>query len=181
LGHARSLAFTVPAEGATHIHFDAAPLCSAVVISKLVHVFGHYGPLLKKLVKVNPNCVRLGPWPTALSELTASTTFMSMNWPEARTALGTISLSKYCDYKLLNIVLDDRHKHTFEVRVLPSTLDASEILDAAALFEALIGWCADPKSAPDNMPSDLGMLFDLTEMTQSEKSSWQSKIAATSL
>ena len=41
----------------------------------------------------------------------------------------------------------DRDRHTFEVRVLPSTLDAEPVLEAAALFEALLDWCCQPATA----------------------------------
>jgi hypothetical protein len=36
LDDARALGFFVPVEAATHVHFDAAPLCSASAVAALV-------------------------------------------------------------------------------------------------------------------------------------------------
>lgn len=141
LGHARALDFTVPREGAAHLHFDADALCSAPVVARVVALFGAHRERLRELVNVNPNCVRLGAWPTALSELTKSAGFAAVPWPEARQALRDLKLSKYCDFNLLNLAAGRPEKHTFEIRILPASLRPEPILAAATLFESLLEYC----------------------------------------
>lgn len=143
LADAAALGFSAPAEGATHLHFDAAPLQSAPVIAALVDVLQRHGDALKTLAGANPNCVRLGRWPDTLPALTQSDAFRALAWPQAQAALKQLGLSKYCDYNLLNIASGDRAKHTFEVRVLPTHLQAAPIIETALLFEALLRGCCD--------------------------------------
>ena len=146
LADARALGFTAPAEGATHLHFDATPLQSASTIAVLVDVLWRHGDALKILLGANSNCVRLGSWPEALPNLTKSERFRSLAWPDAQAALKQVGLSKFCDYNLLNLALGTRAKHTFEVRVLPTHLTAPPIIKAAALFEALLRGCTGPQA-----------------------------------
>ena len=115
LGEARAAGFSLPLEGATHIHFDATPLMSAGAIVNLVAVLSKHGEALKRLVGTNPNCIRLGNWPDRLSALVATPGFAALDWPAARKALASVGLRKYCDFNLLNLATGDRAKHTFEV------------------------------------------------------------------
>jgi len=156
LAGASALGFTLPHEGATHIHFDAARLLSARAIAALVDVLMLHGDALKRMVGTNPNCVRLGRWPDALPALTRSDRFRALPWPEARAALNQTGLSKYCDFNLLNIAAENAAKHTFELRILPSSLDPAPILEAAALFEAILRLASDP---PPAIPKSLAMLM----------------------
>jgi hypothetical protein len=151
-GHAEALAqlladaveegFTVPVEAALHIHYDAAPLLSARAIARLVGAVDRHGEALKDLVGTNPNCRRLGPWPDDLIELVEDDAFAALDWPEARKALRELGLSKFCDFNLLNIAEAVRNKHTFEVRILPVSLDAGEIVMQAELFAAILHWAS---------------------------------------
>ncbi|WP_428152225.1 amidoligase family protein [Brevundimonas sp.] len=143
LADARGLGFSVPVEGATHVHFDGEALCSARAIAGLVQVWTHHGEALKRLVAVNRACVRLGDWPAGLAELTAGQAFAAMDWAEAKTALGGVGLSKYCDLNLMNLLTGRAEKHTVEVRVLPASLDVARLMAAAGLFEGVLGWCRD--------------------------------------
>lgn len=177
LDEANAQDFTIPNEGATHIHFDATTLCSAICIAKLVFVFEKFGEDLKRLVEVNGRCVRLGAWPESLSELTSSEKFQSLDWPEARQELSKLSLSKYCDFNLLNIATGNDLKHTFEVRILPSMMDSTKIVEAAALFEGLLDWCIDPTTSPARIPNSLSLLLDSAPVTRTMKKHWQRKIA----
>lgn len=170
--------FAVPVEGATHVHFDATPLLSATVIAKLVSLFAKFGAELKQLVGVNTDCVRLGAWPDSLLKLTASEKFQMLSWPEARAAIAGLTLSKYCDYNLLNIANENKQKHTFEVRVLPSTLDATQILQATSLFEALLAWCCSTASQSQLLPDTLTMLINQAPCSKSTSNHWQRQIAA---
>lgn len=143
LGDARALGFTVPVEGATHVHFDGEPLCSARAIAGLVDVWSRHGEALKRLVGVNRACVRLGDWPAGLAELTGSEAFQAMDWAGAKAALGGIGLTKYCDLNLANLLTGRSEKHTVEVRVLPALLEVEPLMEAAALFDGVLGWCRD--------------------------------------
>ena len=178
LADARSLGFTIPLEGATHIHFDAARLCCAHAVASLVALFSRFGGALRALVGVNPNCVRLGPWPEGLAELTQSAAFPAMAWPDARGALGKLPLSKYCDFNLLNLVAANPEKHTFEVRVLPSFLDAGPILEAAALFEALLDWCCQPAARRTPLAANLPKMIGSLPMDKRLRALWQERAGA---
>jgi hypothetical protein len=135
---------TVPLEAALHIHYDAAPLLSARTISRLVTVLDRHGEALKDRVGTNPNCRRLGLWPDDLIDLVADEEFLAMDWPEARRALQDLALTKFCDFNLLNIAQAAKGKHTFEVRILPVSLDAGEIVAQAELFAAILDWAIAP-------------------------------------
>ncbi|HEX3919774.1 MAG TPA: amidoligase family protein [Caulobacteraceae bacterium] len=170
--------FAVPVEGATHIHFDATPLRSAAVIARLVETLSLHGDALKQLVGVNPHCVRLGPWPDTLKALVLTPGFRALAWPEATEALSNVGLTKYCDFNLLNIALNSTSKYTFEVRVLPAHLDAAPILEAAALFEALLRWACETATARAPPPLRLARLIDLLPMPRSAARVWRARAAA---
>ena len=169
--------FAIPVEGATHIHFDASPLCSAPAIAKLVSIFEKFSAELKSLIEVNRQCVRLGAWPDALRDATGSKKFQALNWPEAKQVLSKLELSKFCDFNLLNIATGNEQKHTFEIRILPSMMDSNRIVEAAALFEGLLGWCIDPTMSPARIPNSLSLLLDSAPVTRTMKKHWQRKIA----
>ena len=171
LGDARSLGFTVPAEGATHVHFDGGPLCSARAIAGLVEVWTRHGEALKRLVGVNPRCVRLGDWPAGLAELTASEGFQAMDWVQARAALGGVGLTKYCDLNLANLLTGRTEKHTVEVRVLPAVRDTPPLMEAAALFEGVLGWCRDRESG-EAAPRSLVDLLIQSRMDEAARGRW---------
>jgi hypothetical protein len=158
LNEARGAGFSVPLEGATHIHFDAGPLLSAGAIANLVRALSVHGDALKRLVGTNPNCIRLGKWPDALYTLVASPRFAALDWPAAQEALATVGLQKYCDFNLLNIATRNSVKHTFEIRVLPASLDPEPILDAAELFECILCWCIERPDETRPVPDDLAGL-----------------------
>lgn len=177
LDEANAQDFAIPVEGATHIHFDASPLCSAPAIAKLVSIFEKFSAELKSLIEVNRQCVRLGAWPDALRDATGSKKFQALNWPEAKQVLSKLELSKFCDFNLLNIATGNGQKHTFEIRILPSTMDSNRIVEATALFEGLLGWCIDPTTSPARIPNSLSLLLDSAPVTRTMKKHWQRKIA----
>jgi hypothetical protein len=63
-----------------------------------------------------------------------------------------VGLTKYCDFNLLNLAAAERAKHTFEVRILPSSLEARSIIAAAELFAALLRWCTEPAGTIRQIP-----------------------------
>ena len=171
LSEARTAGFSVPLEGATHIHFDAGPLLSAGAIANLVRALSVHGDALKRLVSTNPNCIRLGRWPDALYTLVESPGFAALDWPNAQQALATVGLQKYCDFNLLNIATRNSAKHTFEVRVLPASLNPEPILDAADLFASILRWCIErPGVRP--VPKDLAGLLVSLPLTQNARAHW---------
>ncbi len=138
LAPAAAMGFTLAAESATHIHFDAASLQSAPIIRNLVRLLTAHRDNLRRLVRTNPRCRRLGTWPDALHACVESPDFVSLPWPAAQARLLRAKLSKYCDFNLVNLVLDRPEKRTFEVRILPGMQTSAPILAAAALFEGIL-------------------------------------------
>jgi hypothetical protein len=144
LEDARAEGLTVPLEAALHIHYDAAPLLSARTMARLIGALDRHGEALKDVVGTNPNCRRLGPWPDDLVDLATDDEFLAMAWADARRVMQDLVLTKFCDFNLLNIAQAARSKHTFEVRILPVSLDAGEIVAQAELFAAILVWAAAP-------------------------------------
>lgn len=138
LAPARALGFQIPAEAAVHLHFDAAPLTSAAAVRGLVRLWTTNAELLRSLVGTNRRCRRLGDWPPALLDRVEAPDWIHLEWSAARAQLAALNLSKFCDLNLRNLALALPDKHTVEVRVLPGALHAAPILEAAALFEALL-------------------------------------------
>ena len=171
LSDARRLGFTVPVEGATHVHFDGEALCSAQAIAGLVEIWTRHGEALKRLVGVNPRCVRLGDWPMGMANLTGGEAFAAMDWTEAKAALGAAGLTKYCDLNLLNLLTGRADKHTVEVRVLPAVLEVEPLMQATALFEAVLGWCRD-RAPGEATPRSLVDLLIQSPMDETAKSHW---------
>ena len=176
LGEAKAGGFGLPWEGATHIHFDAAPLKSASAIANIAAVFSRHGAALKQLVGTNPNCVRLGAWPEHFAELVMSPEFIELDWAEAREVLKECELKKYCDYNLVNLVAELPYKDTFEVRVLPSFLEAEPIVAAAQLFEAILTWCAEMPAGSTPVPETLALLLKAIPLAPSFAGEWQRKL-----
>lgn len=140
LGLARGLGFTIPAEGAIHLHFDATPLCDATTLANLVRFLGIHGAALKARFETNPRCRRLGIWPVELFELVSAPDFLALPWQDARERLAALKLTKYCDFNLRNLIHPVPGKHTFEVRILPVSLDARKIVETAEFFAAILHW-----------------------------------------
>ena len=134
LGLARELGFTAPGEGATHIHFDGRSLQSAAVLSNLIQLFSHYGADLKKHVGFNPRCRRLGDWPAELLPMVTEPGFRELEWQQVCDRLESVKLTKYCDFNLVNLLLNRPEKTTFEVRVMPVWLQTEPIMSAVGLF-----------------------------------------------
>lgn len=137
LGPARELGFTVPAEAAVHVHFDAAPFARPEVLARLVPRWQAERESLRDRLGTNPRCRRLGPFPEALLEAVAAPDFAGLPWSEARARLGELGLSKYRDLNLRNLVHPPPGKATLEVRILPGSLQAEPVV---AAVRELVGW-----------------------------------------
>jgi len=155
---ARTLGCTIPVEGAVHVHLDAAPLRSAAAVARLVAWYHAWGPAPKPLVKTNPRCRRLGPWPDALLEVVRSPAFAAMPWEQARSAMRVPGLTKYCDLNLANLVFEPPGKHTVELRIFPvwdrpepviAAVDLFEAIARRALVDAPVPWVAPMAPGPN--------------------------------
>ncbi|MFB8788306.1 MAG: amidoligase family protein [Potamolinea sp.] len=138
LSPARSLGFTIPTEGATHMHFDAEPLCSARVFANLVNLLWTHGENLKRLVGTNLNCRRLGTWDEELLVVVNESDFCELSWSDAKARLAKLKLTKYCDFNLKNLIHSIPNKHTFEARIFPSWIHPQPIIEVTALMEAIL-------------------------------------------
>lgn len=125
---ARDLEFSIPAEGAVHLHFDATPFASARAVSRLVRWWCVQGDALKSEVGTNPRCRRLGPPPPELVALVEEPRFEALAWPVARQALQSLRLTKWVDLNIRNLVHETTGKYTIEVRIFPPVMRASEIV-----------------------------------------------------
>ncbi|MEM7182070.1 MAG: amidoligase family protein [Spirochaetota bacterium] len=137
---ARSLDFTAPTEGATHIHFDANALESTTTLANLMRFLWKYDENLVELLKTNPNCRRLGKWSKELYYWMQDPEFIALPWEHALHSLAEFEITKYCNFNLKNLLLQKQDKYTFEVRILPVYQHAQEILAAAGLFEGILNW-----------------------------------------
>ena len=138
LNIAKSHSFTIPSEGATHLHFEAFEFHSAHVIRNIINLFGTYDKLLMALFNTNKKCIRLGRWHQSIFELVEKPWFPTLPWQKVKDEFKQLPLTKYCNYNLVNIIHEIPEKPTFEVRILPSTLDSFEITCAASVIETLL-------------------------------------------
>jgi hypothetical protein len=138
LAPARDLGFGLPDEGAVHLHFDGRALQDAAALQALLRILAEQGPELRRICRTNPRCRRLGPYGRELLDAAFAEDFADLPWPEAAARLIEAGATKYCDFNILNLLTGRLDKTTFEVRILPPTLDAAEIVGHAELFEGLI-------------------------------------------
>lgn len=164
LAPARELGFTIPVEGAIHIHFDAKPLCSAATFANLVRFLGIYSDAVRDHFATNPNCSRLGRWPVEIFDVISSEGFTELSWDEAREKLSVIKLTKFCDFNLFNMVQSLPGKHTFEVRIFPVWMESEKIVQAATFFSTILDWAKDNGGKLKPVPTEfLGIKGITTE------------------
>jgi hypothetical protein len=152
LSTASSLGFTIPAEGATHLHFDAVPLCSARVVANLVNLLWTHGANLKRLVGTNPRCRRLRIWDQQLLTIINESDFYQLAWSDAQVRLAKLQLTKYCDFNLKNFIHSIPNKFTFEARIFPSWSDPQPIIEVAVLMEAILRYALAAPKIPFTAP-----------------------------
>ena len=177
LAPARALGFQIPAEAAVHLHFDAAPLCDAGRVRGLVRLWEAHAEPLKALVGTNPRCRRLGAWPPNLRARVEAPDWLGLGWPEARAQLAALNLTKYCDLNLRNLALGTPDKHTVEVRVLPGAREAAPILEAAALFEALLRLASADTPPQAAGSKDTARLLAALPLDEGARGRWRARAA----
>ncbi len=180
---ARLLGFTIPIEGATHIHFDGLPLCSANIFANIVNVFHTHGQNLKRLVGTNPKCRRLGSWDMALLKLVNESGFRELPWKEARGRVAKLEITKYCDFNLKNLIHPIPDKLTFEARIFPVWLDSQPIVEAAALCEAIFRYAMSRSEISPHAPLEwklesLQNFLKLLPMSEDVHNIWISRAAS---
>ena len=148
LNIAKSLNFTIPSEGATHLHFEAFEFHSAHIIRNIVNLFGTYDELLMVLFKTNHKCIRLGRWHQSIFELVEKPWFPTLSWQQVKDEFKRLPLTKYCNYNLINIIHDIQEKPTFEVRILPCLTSPGKKLASRATAPALRRWPLALKKQP---------------------------------
>lgn len=152
---ARDHGFSIPHEGATHIHFDGARLKSSRTIQSLVIALTHFSESIEQHCRRNPNCTRLGPWPRDLFAAVCDEDFATLTWSQAANKLSGIGLTKFCDHNLVNLISGNRHKPTFEARALGSTLDAEYIINVTSFYKDLLERCIDQDFNESPLPPNL--------------------------
>lgn len=177
LNSARKLGFTAPLEGATHIHFDATALQSAEAIANLVNIIWSYGNILKQLMGTNPHCKRLGNWPKSLVEIVSGSEFRTLSWDDARAKLQQIELTKYCDFNIVNCIQNLPQKNTIEVRILPVWLESKPIIEAAALFAAILEFAVKSRTNMGNSIKKFSIantrsLIEMLPLSTSQRNYW---------
>jgi hypothetical protein len=150
LSAARDLGFGVPREAAVHLHYDGALFRPAEVLSNVIRLFGWWREPLRALLQTNPACRRLGRLPAALLDAVAGVPTNE----QLRDVATSSGLSKFFDVNLTQLFAENPIRDTVEVRILPGSIDADDVVAHARLVEALLTRCQDP--APiERPPTDI--------------------------
>ena len=152
LGPARDLGFTVPHEGAAHLHVDGAPFRSPHAFANLVRLFGHWRAPLRALLSTNAACTRLAALPSELLDLVGRP---AQDWAGLQRAAAQTGLTKYYDVNLTALLVDQPSRDTVEVRILPSGVHAAGVVARAALVEALLARCLERRPFPRPSSTDV--------------------------
>ncbi len=143
LKSARALGFTLPHEGAVHLHFDGRQFQNAAILQRVIGALEEQRPTLRAASSTNPACRRLGPQPQAVLDTIFAPDFAALSWPEASARLAEAGPTKYCDFNILNLLGRRPDKVTLEIRILGPSLDSGWILDRARAFETLFAHAID--------------------------------------
>ena len=159
LAAACDLGFVVPAEAAVHLHVDGGPFRRAGALANLVRLFAHWRAPLRTVFGTNPACRRLAALPAQL----VAAADAGAGVDALRAAADNAKLSKFFDVNLTQVLTDTPLRDTVEIRILPGSIDADEIVHQAALIELLLDRCladdpfpdppADPAAAVDGLLS----------------------------
>ena len=151
LAPARELGFTVPQEAAVHLHVDGAPFRRPDAFANLVRLFGHWREVLWATLETNPACRRLAPLPADLLELVERPWLDADNrtgWARLQEAARAVGVTKYSDVNLTQLLGQRPVRDTVEVRILPGDIDGVAVVRRAAVVEALLTRCLDPRPLP---------------------------------
>ncbi len=82
VGAANEIGFSVPSEGATHLHYDAPLFREPEAFRRLVYAFGPNVDVIRQKMETNPRCRRIGALPTGLVDFAESDRYGSMEWSD---------------------------------------------------------------------------------------------------
>jgi hypothetical protein len=153
LGPARDLGFTVPQEAAVHVHLDGGPFRDPAALANVVRLFAHWREPLRQLLGTNPRCRRLAALPSELVEV-VDVAEGAPGIDEMRDAADRGGLTKFFDVNLTQLLREHPLRDTIEVRILPGSMVADQVIEAAATVEALLERCLDLHRFPAP-PADL--------------------------
>jgi hypothetical protein len=160
LAPARELGFAVPAEAAVHLHVDGGPFRRPRALANLVRLFAHWREPLRTVLRTNPACRRLAALPAPL----VAAADAGASAADLRTAADKGKLNKFFDVNLTQVLTDVPLRDTVEIRVLPGSIDADEIIHQAALVELLLDRCLDEEPVPDPPADPAAAVDDLLSM-----------------
>ncbi len=136
---AARLGFVVPAESATHFHYDAEPFRSPGVFRRLIWNFVEHGDMIRQRFRTNPNCSRTGLLPTELLDLVDSDDYETKSWNEIASRVRTMKdVVKYLDVNLTNLIADDPKVDTVEFRMLPGSISGEGLREMLVLMDAIV-------------------------------------------
>lgn len=134
---ARSLEFTVPAEAAIHVHFDAAPFRSTASLRRLVLAWTKERTRLLSWLQPNPRCRKLGPFPDDVIRV-AETASDDMSFESLAAGMLLAGLHRAVDLNLLGLVERYPKQPTIELRCLPGSLDPEATLARVATGQTFL-------------------------------------------
>ncbi len=149
LAPARELGFTIPQEAAVHLHVDGAPFRRPDAFANLVRLFGYWREVLWAALDTNNACRRLAPLPEALMDFVEGplqeASDSAASWVRLQEVARSAGVTKYADVNLTQLVAENPLRDTVEVRILPGDIDGHAIVQRAAIVEALLLRCLDPR------------------------------------
>lgn len=160
LAPARELGFTVPVEAAVHLHLDGAPFREPHALANVVRMFAGWREPLRTVLQTNPACRRLQPLPEPLVAAVRGVP----SWAQLQAAAAEGGLTKFFDVNLTQLFKDVPIRDTVEIRILPGSIDADEILHRAALVELLLDRCQDPAPFPAAPADPVAAVDELLEV-----------------
>lgn len=135
---AQALGFTVPQESATHAHYDAGPFRSTAALREVVLGWAKTRERWLRRLAPNPRCRKLGPFPDEVVRVAHAATDPTLPFETFAAALLLAGLRREVDLNLLGVVERHPKQPTLEVRCLPGSLDAEELLARLAATDALV-------------------------------------------
>ena len=144
LAPARELGFSVPFDGSVHLHVDGAPFRRPHALANVIRLFAHWRDPLRTLLATNPASNRLAPLPEPLVAAAEG----EPSYERIQQAAEQITLSKFFDVNVRQLLKPHPERDTLEIRILPSTTSAEEIAARAATVESLLARCEQPTPIP---------------------------------
>jgi hypothetical protein len=141
---ARDLGFAVPIEAAVHLHVDGRPFRDPIALANLVRLFSYWREPLRELLGTNPECRRLKALPSELVDAVEG----RPTYDELQAAAKAGGLTKFYDVNLTQLFRDDPVRDTLEIRILPGSIDADDVVKRAQIVERLLQRCLDPTPIP---------------------------------